>query len=173
MKAPAAAYSSYQISSSSARRHPSVTASSRSLRCSMPDLSSTSKTDNKGRRQTSRSSMKHQQSACGYKLHKKSSSDDEETSSLIDESERCLRSSIDLLLTDDLPSASADYPYTGFGSGSVYGYYSSRRTRSQPVLLTGKLRTFTSPFLHNLSIMQCMAFVCLELITTTHLHTFS
>jgi hypothetical protein len=57
---------------------------------------------------------------------KNKSSSDEETSSLIDESERCLRSSIDLLLTDDLPTPGFDYPY--------YGNRSSRRYCSQPIL---------------------------------------
>jgi hypothetical protein len=91
--------------------------------------------------------MKYHKSVSGQKLHKKSSSDDE-TSSLIDESERCLRSSIDLLLTDDLPSPGADFSCrsAGFGSGSVHGYYSSRRSHSQPVLF-GKLEKEKVPMI--------------------------
>lgn len=107
-----------------------------SFRSSLPDLS---QPDNKGTNRQSFKSTKHQKFPSGYRLTKKSSSDDE-TSSLIDESERCLRSSIDLLLTNDLPSPGGDFSHrsTGFGGGdgsTFLGYYSSRRSYSQPLLI--------------------------------------
>lgn len=119
---------------------------SRHFRSSMPDLNAVNKLCYYGgggggagtsRRPPSKSFQKsHHSSSSGFRLQKRSSSD-EETSSLIDESERCLRSSIDLLLTDELPSPGGDscFRSTGFGfSSSTQGLYSSRRYCSQPVL---------------------------------------
>jgi hypothetical protein len=117
-------YSSHHISSSSIRRqHPSTSGQqSVSFRSSLPDLSS--QADGKSHRRSFKS-MQHHKSSSGYRLAKKSSSDDDDTSSLIDLTERSIRSSIDLLLTDDLQSMGADFSYRN---------YSSRRTNSQPIL---------------------------------------
>lgn len=154
--------------------------SSRHFRSSMPDLNAVNKSyvtvaassfaDSHRRKQTNsgakamrNSSSSHRRhphhsstssAGGGFRLQKKSSSD-EETSSLIDESERCLRSSIDLLLTDELPSPgggiigtsagdSACFRSSAFGGSTAANvgglantglyYYSSRRTYSQPIL---------------------------------------
>lgn len=123
------------------------------FRSSLPDLSSSprgtggsTETGKGHRRGGLKSISKQQRTSSGYKLAKKSSSDDE-TSSLIDESERCLRSSIDMLLTDDLPSPGTDLSCRsacyGIATASTsHGgyYYSSRRSRSQPLLM-GKSRS--------------------------------
>lgn len=149
---------------------------SRQFRSSMPDLNAVNKSyttvaaatmaDSHRRRQPS-SSKKHAasrvrhphhhsstSSAGGFRLQKRSSSD-EETSSLIDESERCLRSSIDLLLTDELPSPgggdSSCFRFSGFGGSSAaniggpggYYSYSSRRSCSQPIL-NGTLHNYAT-----------------------------
>lgn len=133
------------------RRRPSA----KSFRQSLPDLTAPVYYQDNKRRQTLTSArstagggkLSHGQQAysMGYRGQKRSSSDDE-TSSLIDESERCLRSSIDLLLTDDYPSPGYDYPYLPRSSGAggsrtpgqqyTSGLYSARRSCSQP-LLTG------------------------------------
>ncbi|CAG7716459.1 unnamed protein product [Allacma fusca] len=159
----------------SARRRPSA----KNFRQSLPDLSSSaiSYQDNNRRRQSQLGGSRSGGGGkvnFGFRLQKKSSSDDE-TSSLIDESERCLRSSIDLLLTDDYPSPGCDYPYmprsTGGGAGGLSqpyaastasGYYSARRSCSQPLLtdqgLCGEPRdpSMGSPFLpRTLKDMRC------------------
>ncbi|CAL8143767.1 unnamed protein product [Orchesella dallaii] len=166
---------------SSARRQPSSSgyggmmmssSNSRNFRSSMPDLNAVNKSygtmgDSHRRRQPSKSIKHHHPFSSGFRLQKRSSSD-EETSSLIDESERCLRSSIDLLLTDELPSPGGDscFRSTGFGSSSLAatttGFYSSRRSCSQPILnemaYPPELKdpSMGSPFLpRKLSDMRC------------------
>lgn len=140
---------------------------SRHFRSSMPDLNAVNKSyaasaasmaDSHRRRPPK--SIKHHHSSSGFRLQKRSSSD-EETSSLIDESERCLRSSIDLLLTDELPSPGGDscFRSTGFGSSSLApastGYYSARRTSSQPIL-NGTL----PPYNYNFTVRKQKLFYC-------------
>jgi len=163
----------YQISSATKSRPQQYSISgsmAKSFRSSLPDLSLLNKSsfDNNAissgyrKRQAQRSSnlIKSQQhhhysgtsgstmkTAGGFPMRRKSSSEDD-TSSLIDESERCLRSSIDLLLTDENPNMStSQYTFHSHGITRSYGYmasgssgmYSSRRTFSQP-LLTGECR---------------------------------